>query len=81
MFGVSGASATMRVAFAALGKQALKKLPQKALTKSWYFAITKAIVKVFGIRLTKSTFAKGVSKHGNQFSRISSVGLFKRQKI
>lgn len=62
MFGVSGASATMRVAFAALGKQALKKLPQKALTKSWYFAITKAIVKVFGIRLTKSTFAKGISK-------------------
>lgn len=62
MFGVGSAAATMRVAFAALGKRALRKLPQKALTKTWYYTMTKAIAKTFGAKMTKGMFAKGVAK-------------------
>ena len=43
-------------------KQALKKLPQQALTKTFYYPIIKAIAKAIGIKMTKSVFAKGVSK-------------------
>ncbi len=62
MLGVSGASATIRVMASALGKQALKKLPQKALTKTIYYPIVKSICKIFGVKMTKGIFAKGVSK-------------------
>ncbi|MBQ9132190.1 MAG: SHOCT domain-containing protein [Clostridia bacterium] len=62
MLGVSGAAQTVRLMSSALAKQALKKLPQMALTKTFYYPVIKSIVKFFGISLTKSTFAKGVSK-------------------
>jgi hypothetical protein len=62
MLGVSGAAQTIRLMSSALAKQALKKLPQMALTKTFYYPIIKSIVKFFGVSLTKSTFAKGVSK-------------------
>ena len=62
MLGASGASQTVRIMSSALAKQALKKLPQKALTKTFYYPVIKAILKFFGISVTKSTFAKGVSK-------------------
>lgn len=62
MFGVSGASATIRVLSSTVGKQVLKKLPQKALTKTFYYPIVKQICKVLGVKMTKSVFAKGVSK-------------------
>ena len=42
--------------------QALKKIPQKALTKTIYYPIIKQVMAIFGTKLTKATFAKGVSK-------------------
>lgn len=62
MFGVSGASQTIRVLSSKLAQNALKKLPQKALTKTFYYPIIKSIVKTFGGNMTKEVFAKGVSK-------------------
>lgn len=62
MFGVSGASATLRIAASAIGKQALKKIPRMALSKTFYYPIVKAIAKALGVRMTKGIFAKGVSK-------------------
>lgn len=62
MLGVNGASAAIRVLSSALGKQALKKIPQKALTKTIYYPIVKSICKYFGIKMTKNVFAKSVSK-------------------
>ena len=62
MLGATGAAQTVRVMSSALAKQALKKLPQKALTKTFYYPVIKAILKFFGVSVTKSTFAKGVSK-------------------
>lgn len=62
MLGANGAAQAVRLAAAALAKQALAKLPQKALTKTFYYPVIKSIVKFFGVQMTKSTFAKGVAK-------------------
>ena len=62
MLGASGAAQTVRVMSSALAKQALKKLPQKALTKTFYYPVVKSVLKFFGVSVTKNTFAKGVSK-------------------
>lgn len=62
MLGASGAAQTVRIMSSALAKQALKKLPQQALTKTFYYPVIKAILRFFGVSVTKSTFAKGVSK-------------------
>ena len=62
MLGASGAAQTVRVLSSALAKQALKKIPQQALTKTFYYPIIKSIVKFFGGNMTKQVFGKGVSK-------------------
>ena len=62
MLGAVGAAQTVRLMSSALAKQALKKLPQKALTKTFYYPIVKSTLKFFGVSVTKKTFANGVSK-------------------
>lgn len=62
MFGVSGAAAGVRVLSFRIAETALKKLPQKALTKAFWYPIVKKIAKVVGVKVTKSSVAKGVSK-------------------
>ena len=62
MLGASGVAQTIRVLSSSLAKQALKKLPQKALTKTFYYPIVKSIAKAFSAKMTKEVFAKGVSK-------------------
>ena len=62
MFGVSGAVSGVRVLTSQLSKTALKKLPQKALTKTFWYPIVKQIGKALGVRVTKTTVAQGVSK-------------------
>lgn len=62
MFGVSGAVSGVRILSTQIAKTTLKKLPQKALTKTFWFPIIKQIGKAIGIKVTKSTVAKGVSK-------------------
>lgn len=62
MFGVSGAVSGVRVLSTQIAKTTLKKLPQKALTKTFWYPIVKSIGKAVGIKVTKNTVAKGVSK-------------------
>lgn len=62
MFGVSSAGSTIRILSNKLALQALKQLPNKTLTKHLYFTIVKKVLAIFGTKLTKATFAKGVSK-------------------
>ena len=62
MFGVSGAGSCVRVLSTQIAKTALKKLPQKALTKTFWYPIIKNIGKAIGVKVTKSTVANGVSK-------------------
>ena len=75
MFGVSGASATLKLMASALSKQALKKLPQQALMKTVYYPIIKRIVTFFGAKMTKDIFAKGVSKAIPVVGGIVSGGI------
>lgn len=84
MFGVSGSAATLKVVTANLSKQAVKKLPQKALMKTFYYPIIKKIGKLLGVNITKQSFAKGVSKvipvlggvisGGITFASLSAMG-------
>ncbi len=62
MFGVSGAVSGVRVLTTQISKTALKKIPQKALTKTFWYPILKKIAKAVGVSITKKTVAKGVSK-------------------
>ena len=62
MFGVSGAVSGVRVLSTQIAKTALKKLPQKALTKTFWYPIIKQIGKAIGVKVTKTTMAQGISK-------------------
>ena len=61
MFGVSGAVSGVRVLSTQIAKTTLKKLPQKALTKTFWYPMIKQIGKAIGVKVTKSTVAKGIS--------------------
>lgn len=75
MFGVSGAVSSVRVLSTQIAKTTLKKLPQKALTKTFWYPIVKQFGKVIGIKVTKSTVAKGVSKAIPVIGGVISGGL------
>lgn len=62
MFGVGGAAATLKVFSSKMAQQALKKIPQQALTKTFFYPIIIKIAAIIGVKMTKDTFAKGVSK-------------------
>lgn len=62
MFGVSGAVSGVRVLSTQVAKTALKKIPKKALTKTFWYPIIKKICSFVGYTLTKKTLASGVSK-------------------
>ena len=62
MFGVSGAVSGVRVLSTQIAKTTLHKLPQKALTKTFWYPIVKQIGKAVGIKVTKTTVSKGISK-------------------
>ena len=61
MFGVSGAMNGVRVLSTQIAKTTLKKLPQKALTKTFWYPIVKQIAKALGYSITKQTTAKVIS--------------------
>lgn len=62
MLGVSGSASAIKFLSSGLSKAILKKLPQKALTKTLYYPIIKKVAGYIGIKLTKDSFAKSVSK-------------------
>lgn len=75
MFGVSGAVSGVRVLSTQLSKTALKKIPQKALTKTFWYPILKKTANFIGINLTKKTFAQGVSKAVPVIGGVISGGI------
>ena len=62
MFGLSSAVSGLRVLTAQIAKAVVKKLPQKALTKTFWYPIVKSIGKALSIKVTKTTVANGISK-------------------
>lgn len=75
MFGASGAVSGVRVLSAQLAKATLKNLPQKALTKTFWYPIVKQIGKAIGVKITKTTVAQGVSKAVPLIGGVTSGGI------
>ncbi|MCI5904990.1 MAG: SHOCT domain-containing protein [Oscillospiraceae bacterium] len=75
MFGVSGAVSGLHILANQLAKTTLKKLPQKALTKTFWYPIVKQIGKAIGIKVTKTTVAQGISKAIPIVGGVISGGL------
>lgn len=75
MFGVSGAVSGVRVLSTQIAKTTLKKLPQKALTKTFWYPMIKQIGKAVGVKVTKSTVAKGISNAIPIIGGVVSGGL------
>lgn len=75
MLGVTSAGSVVRILSKRLSIQAVKKIPQKALMKTFYYPILKKILAIFGTKLTKATFAKGVSKAIPVLGGVVSGGI------
>lgn len=75
MLGVTAAGSTVRILSKQASTQALKSIPGIALTKTLYYQILKKVLKTFGVKLTKDTFAKGVSKAIPVIGGVVSGGM------
>lgn len=75
MFGASGAVSGVRVLSTQIAKTTLKKLPQKALTKTFWYPVVKQVGKAVGVKVTKSTVSKGISKAIPVIGGVVSGGL------
>lgn len=62
MLAVSGSSSVLKFTAPGVVKVILKKIPQIALTKTFYYPIVKKIGSYIGVAITKRTFASGLSK-------------------
>lgn len=58
-----------------MANQAVKKLPQKALTKGVVYPIVKKVASLIGAEMTKDIFAKGVAKAIPGIGAVFSGGL------
>lgn len=75
MMGAAAANNAIKNVSKAFAVQVVKRLPQKALTKTVYYPIIKQVAKWIGIKLTKDTFAKGIGKTIPILGGIISGGL------
>lgn len=75
MMGASAANQAIKGLAKEFAKQVIKRLPQKALTKTIYYPIIKQIAKWIGVKLTKDTFAKGLGKVIPILGGVISGGL------
>lgn len=62
MLGVSGAVSGLRVLTTQVAKTAAKKIPQKALTKTFWYPIIKKIGRAVGVKVTKQAVGQGFKK-------------------
>ena len=75
MLGVNGAGALMRYISAAVAKKIASDLPKKALTKTVWYPIMKALASYVGIKLTKDTAGRAISKVIPILGGIISAGI------
>lgn len=62
MFGVGGSAAALKLLTSRLSEELFRKLTQRSLSKTIFSAIIRKIAAQIGIKLSKDTFAKGISK-------------------
>jgi hypothetical protein len=75
MFGASSASKALGELAERVAQQVMKRLPQKALTKYAVYRVAKEIAKWIGIKLTKESFARALSKLVPVVSGFLSGGI------
>ena len=75
MMGVAIANEGIQQIAQRLSGEVVKRLPQKALTQTVIYPIVKQVAKWIGIKLTKESFAKGISKAIPVVSGAISGGL------
>ena len=75
MFGVGGSASALRVISNNISKQVIQKTSRKALTKTAYYPIIKKIGAMIGVKVTKDSFAKGISKAVPIIGGIVSGGI------
>ncbi|KAA9019542.1 bacteriochlorophyll 4-vinyl reductase [Niallia endozanthoxylica] len=62
MFGVGGSAAALKMLTTKLSEKLFRKLTQRSLSKTISSAIIRKIAAQIGMKLSKDTFAKGISK-------------------
>ncbi|MCY4018107.1 MAG: hypothetical protein OXG39_01745 [Chloroflexi bacterium] len=62
MYGIEGSNRLLAEIASRFANEVARTLPKQALTKTAYYPIIKEALKWFGIKLTKKTFAEGISK-------------------
>jgi len=76
---MSGVGAANKVVAKLFGETAMKavakRVTAKALTKTWYYPITKKIASMLGQNMVKATFGRGVSKVVPVIGGVISGGL------
>ena len=75
MMGVAAANNAIRPMSKAFAEQEVKRLPQKASTKTLYYPIVKQIAKWLGVSLTRGSFAKSLGKLIPVMGGIISGGI------
>ena len=75
MLGAGGAAQVTRLVSSQLAKKVAADLPKKALTKTFYYPIVKNIAKSIGVKITKDSFAKGLSKTIPLIGGVISGGI------
>ncbi|MEU4090756.1 hypothetical protein [Streptomyces aureus] len=75
MFGTQSANAAVGKVAGLMSEQVVKKLPQKALTKGVVYPMVKKVAGYLGVKMTKQTFARSVSKAVPVVGAVVSGGL------
>jgi hypothetical protein len=75
MFGTGAATEGVKKVADAMAKQAVRKLPQQALTKGFIYPIVKKVATMLGAKMTKDVFAKGVAKFVPVIGGVASGSL------
>jgi hypothetical protein len=75
MFGIKEANQALAEVAKRFAIQVANRLPKYALTKTIYYPVLKKALKWIGIRLTKQTFARGVSRFIPFMAGAFSAGI------
>ena len=75
MLGAAVASETLAELAKRFAEQTVRRLPQQALTKTWYYPIVKQVGKWIGVSVTKRGFAGGVAKVVPVIGGVFSAGV------
>ena len=75
MLGVGGAASALRYLSASIAKKLATDLPKKALTKTFWYPILKSLSSYVGIKITKDTVGKAISKIVPILGGLISGGL------